>query len=180
MNLVGKIITVMLFVMSIVFMAFAVMTFATDNNYKELVNGGEGGTSLSQTLNEARQTLDAKTAEMEQLKLRLAHEQGTRRAALAALETKARELTKRLGGEQQTFDALVTTHKKNVALVSTSQQTIGTLKTEVDRARAQLEQDFRDRDAVLKSITEMTDRLNQGEGQLRRLKERSEQLKGRF
>lgn len=180
MNLVGKIITVMLFIMSLVFMAFAAMTFATSHNYKERVNGGEGGTALSTTLTEAQQKLDERQAELEQLKLRLAHEQGTRRAALAALESKAREMSDRLTGEQRNFNTLLATHKENVALVSTSQQTIGELKTQVDQARAQLEQDFIERDTILKSIGEMTDKLNQGEGHLRRLKERSEQLNGRF
>lgn len=180
MNLVGKIITVMLFAMSLVFMAFAVMTYATDNNYKERVNGGEGGTSLSQTLNEARQKLEAREAELEQLKLRLAHEQGTRRAAIAALENKSREMSAQLANETQSFEALLAKHNQNIALISTSQKTIGDLKTEVDQARAQLEKQFQERDEVLKAIVEMTETLNQREGQLRRLKERNEQLTGRF
>ena len=37
MTLVGKIFTVLIFVMSIVFMSFAVMTFATHKNWKEYV-----------------------------------------------------------------------------------------------------------------------------------------------
>lgn len=177
MNLVGKIITLLLFIMSLMFMGLAVVNYATGQNYKAMVNGGDGEPSMADTLSEARASLEKKEAELGQLKLRLAHEMGTRRAALAALEIKSRELAAALDQQQSQFAQLLSQHKQNVGLVSTSQSQISELKSEVDVARAELDDDFKKRDTILKEIAEMTDKLNQNEGQLRRLKERSDQLK---
>ena len=41
MNLVGKIFTVLIFVMSLVFMSFAVVVYATHRNWKEVVERPE-------------------------------------------------------------------------------------------------------------------------------------------
>jgi len=177
MNLVGKIITLMLFIMSLMFMGLTVMNFATSQNYKALINGGDGEPAMADTLREARDSLEKKEAELAKLKLRLAHEMGTRRAALATLEIKSRELVAGLDEQQIQFAQLLSQHKENVGLVSTSQTQIGELKSEVDKARDELNEDFKKRDMLLKEIAEMTDKLNQNEGQLRRLKERSDQLK---
>lgn len=180
MNLVGKIITVMLFLMSLMFMGLAVMSYATDQNYKELVSGGEDGTSLSVTLNESRQKLTALEDELERLKRQLAHEQGTRRAALLALEAKSREQSASLVMQQQAFDKLLADHKTNIDLIASSQDKIGGLSDEVILARDKLVADFAARDALLQKIVELTDKLNQGEGQLRRLQQRNKQLTSGF
>ena len=177
MNLVGKIITVMLFLMSLVFLGLAVMTFATGQNYKELVEGVDGQPALQTTLREARTTLEEREAELEQLKLRLAHEQGSRRSALAALESKSQELAAGLVTQQKQFDSLLSDHQENITIIGTSQTKISELKDLVDMAREKLDEDFNRRDEILKEIAETTDRLNQGEGQLRRLRERSDQLR---
>ena len=62
MNLVGKIFTVLIFVMSLVFMAFAVMNYATFTNYKLLVNNStktvEHDLGLTQQLAIAKKTRD--------------------------------------------------------------------------------------------------------------------------
>lgn len=180
MNLVGKIIIVLLFIMSSMFMGLAVMSYATDQNYKELVNGGEAGTPLNTTLNEKRQELTKLEDELEQLKRRLAHEQGTRRAALAVLETKAREADAGLVAEKQKFDQLLVDHKSDIDTIAKSQESIKALSDEMTAARAKLVADIAARDAVLKEIVEVTDQIHQGEGQLRRLKKRSELLTSGF
>ena len=179
MNLVGKIITVTLFLMSLVFLGLAVLTFATSQNYKELIAGVDGAPALDTRLRDARTKLDASEAKLEQLKLRLAHEQGSRRAALAALETKSIQLSMNLKSKQKQFATLITQHQENITQIGTAQSEIRDLKAQVDQARSQLDSDFEQRDEVLKAITATTDKLNQGEGQLRRLKERSEQLRRR-
>ena len=62
MNLVGKIFTVLIFVMSLVFMSFAVMNYATFKNYKLLVDNPtktvEHDLGLTQQLAIAKKTHD--------------------------------------------------------------------------------------------------------------------------
>ena len=61
MNLVGKIFTVLIFVMSLVFMTFAIMVYATQKNWKLVVNNSqdtvERPLGLSQRLIERGSTM---------------------------------------------------------------------------------------------------------------------------
>ncbi len=177
MNLVGKIITVVLFVMSLFFLGLAVMVYATGENYKQRVAGSDGEPALDSVLRNERQTLESRQAEQKQLQLRLSHERGTRLAALAALERKSQEMRAAIATQQQEFETLLQQHQDNIATIGTAEEKIASLKIKVDQARAKLASDFKQRDAILKAIVQTTDLLNQGEGQLRRLKERNDQLR---
>ena len=149
MNLVGKILTVLLFTMSMTFMATAVMTFAGSRNYKEAVAGGEGGTSLTSELQQLRQTLSKRETESQSLAMQIDHELGTRRAALAALETRSRELSTSLEKQQVSFATLMKQHEDNVKLIANSQKDISDVTGKVAAARAKLSEDFKSRDAML-------------------------------
>ena len=82
MTLVGKIFTVLIFVMSIVFMAFSIMVFATHTNWRERAEKLKGQVTQQEQL-----VVQAK-ADHDKTKRDLAQEQASRRQALAALQTK--------------------------------------------------------------------------------------------
>src|SRR5688572_5433334 len=93
MTLVGKIFTVLIFVMSIVFMSFAVMVFATHRNWKEYATNTDtaGGKKLGleSQLTQAKQQKADADAQIQKLKDELKVESAARTQILAALHTRA-------------------------------------------------------------------------------------------
>lgn len=98
MTLLGKILTVLIFIMSIVFMSLSLMVFATHKNWKNIVSN----TTPGQTAGLVQQ-LEKKTSEVENLNNQLgrlkdqyASEQVARTYALSALSTKLTQLEQQL------------------------------------------------------------------------------------
>ena len=87
MTLVGKIFTMLIFVMSILFMAFAVMVFATHRNWKEYVTNPTTG--LQKQLDLAKQAKTDADAQMARLKEDLRNEQAARASAIGVLTARA-------------------------------------------------------------------------------------------
>ncbi|MEM7312148.1 MAG: hypothetical protein AAF497_03255 [Planctomycetota bacterium] len=178
MTFVGKLLTVMIFVMSILFMGFAVMSFTTQRNYKALVNGGDGQPGLSQQLNETRQKVREREAAMQAVQAQLDFETAARRSALVQLEVRATELQSELKQTQTTYQTAVDEQRKNNETVANAQVEMTRLKNRVDELRAELAEEIKTRNTRLEKVTELTDKLNQGEGDLRRLQTRSRQFSG--
>ena len=180
MTLVGKILTVMILIMSIVFMAFTVMTYATHRNWRDLVQSTGTPLGLKHQLDNAKDQLQQRQAEIEELNNRLAFERAARREALSVLEVKVLDLTEKLEEEQSKFTNLTSEHRKNIEVVNTAQTEMQRLKNEVSSLRGDLKQAMDDRNAKLAMVTELSDRLHQNEGNLERLKGLSEELRGRL
>jgi len=85
MTLIGKIFTMLILVMSIVFMSFAVMVFATHKNWKEQA------LTLKQQVQDAYTTNNALRGELENARLVLAEHQAARRQALATLQSQLKQ-----------------------------------------------------------------------------------------
>jgi hypothetical protein len=72
----------------------------------------------------------------------------------------------------------VSEQRKNNETVATAQVEMTRLKNRVDELRTELNAEIEKRNTRLEKVTELTDKLNQGEGDLRRLRERSRQFSG--
>ena len=95
MTLVGKIFTMLILVLSIMFMAFSIMVFATHKNWKDAAG------KLQQDVAAANTALkDAKDA-LEREKTDLAREQAARKAALAALQVRVGQAEVRLAAKEK-------------------------------------------------------------------------------
>ena len=95
MNLLGKIFVVLIFVMSLVFMSFAVAVYGTHQNWKTRRPTPERGQlrrSLGQALDNAKQLLEKAEADKAKLEADIAKEAKAKREALAKLETERDEL----------------------------------------------------------------------------------------
>ena len=96
MNLVGKIFTVLIFVMSLVFASFAVAVYATHKNWKERVDNPKAVTGKPLGLKFQLQEREAKNQnlreERDKVKRELENEEEARRQAVAKLETERNEL----------------------------------------------------------------------------------------
>ena len=180
MTLVGKIFTVLIFVMSLVFMSFAVMVFATHRNWKETatntVTTGGKKLGLTQQLEQAK----TKRQELEDLLARtqidLKEEQATRQAALAALQVRVAKSEEALGLKQKELDDLYANHTKTAEAAKLAEDRLAVLEKETLDLRNLLLATQQDVDKTFTTVVSLTDQLNQAEGMKLRLEERNIQL----
>ncbi|HEY1785167.1 MAG TPA: hypothetical protein VGG30_06430, partial [Pirellulales bacterium] len=113
MNLVGKIFLFATLLMSVLFMAMAVMVYATHRNWKSAIERTQAETKpgeqvgLKVQLEKARQDKRALQVEREKLKGQIAEEQLAARNQLAKLETVRDELVAKRDALQKERDALL-------------------------------------------------------------------------
>ncbi len=178
MALVGKIMTVAILLMSLLFMGFSIMNYATQRNYKSLVTGGDSGTGLNEQLRELTNQVREQEEKLEMVQNKIALETASKRSALAVLEVKSRESKSTIAAKRDELEQLTLEHQRNINTLSTAQDDMIRLKGEADALRKEVEQTLANRNSEFETVTELTDKINQAEGVLRRLKERSEQLRG--
>jgi hypothetical protein len=159
MTLVGKIFTMLIFVMSIVFMSFAVMVFATHKNWKEYVTNPTSG--LQKQLELAKQAKTDADAQITQLKENLRNEQAARAAALGVLIARAQRLEADLSAKQQELDTLSANHTTVAATAKQAQERLAVLEDEVNKLRTDLRKTEEDLDGQVLAVVKLTDDLNQ-------------------
>ena len=180
MTLLGKIFTVLIFVMSVFFMALSVAVFATHKNWKMLVTNptknDKYDIGLVEKLQAQIQTNKSLRTELERKELQLAQEQAARRHALGAAETKLAEATQRLKEKEDELRTLQTTEGEAAAALKTAQLTVDGLRGEVAQLRVDIRTSQEQRDKVFQRVVELTDQLHAAKGVETNLKERQTQL----
>ena len=178
MTLLGKILTVLIFIMSIVFMTVSLMLIATHKNWKNIVSN----TTPGQTAGLVQQ-LEKKTSEVENLNNQLgrlkdqyASEQVARTYALSALSTKLTQLEQQLQQRETELTNLQGAHTEQTAALQTLETNNNRLLEEVAKLRESVRVAQNDRDTQFLKVVELTDQLNVAIGIERSLKEKREQL----
>ena len=152
MNLVGKIFTVLIFVMSLVFMAFTVMVYATHVNWQRVADNPkdkvtlEHDLGLSQQLTLEKQTNQELVAKNEKINADLEMEKAEDRQSRAKLETDNDDLATKLKAandlliakSKEAADLAAELHVTNTVLANKVKQE-DTLRVELDQARKDLE-----------------------------------------
>jgi predicted nucleic acid-binding Zn-ribbon protein len=176
MTLLGKIFTVLIFVMSVLFMGFAVCVFATHKNWKMLVTNETKNETydvgLVQKLQRQVQLNNALKEELEKLRGQLNQEQAARRHAIGALETKLAEASQRLTEKEAELRTLQSTEGEAAAALKTAQLTVDGLRGEVAQLRVDIRTAQTDRDKQFQRVVELTDQLHAAKGLEINLKER--------
>lgn len=180
MNLLGKIFTVLIFIMSLVFMAFAVSVYATHTNWKEKVTNTDtaGGKQLGlkQQLDQQKELNRQLQAQIDQHKTALAKEKAARANALAALESKLVQLQTQLTQKDDELAKLEAAHQALVDTNNQTQNTLTALTDEVKTLRDEIRTAHQDRDEQFAQVVSLTDQVNQARGELARLTERHNDL----
>ncbi len=172
MNLIGKIFVVLVFMMSLVFMSFAVAVYGTHQNWKkEAVDWKNKRETAVGELQKAQE-------EKAQLEKQIADESLAKREALAKLETERGELQTQRDELVKQRDALMIKDKEAVAALDTAQQNLAKLTTEVEGLRGEIRDAQTQRDKSFERVVELTDKIHQAQGELKRLEERRVQLAG--
>jgi chromosome segregation ATPase len=182
MNLVGKIFVVLILVMSLVFMAFAMMVYSTHKSWQEAVSlpreQATGGKQpgLKFQLADERAKTTALQEELERLKQTLESERQTFRQRLAAAEgarARAAEDLTRLEGE---YDKIKLESDKRLASLTVAQQNETALRTEVEGLREEIRTAQKARDEAFAQVVQMTDELQQAKSEWERLRALNDDL----
>lgn len=176
MSLIGKTLIFLIFLMSLVFMTITMLVYSTHRNWKDLVENPQTG--LKARLDQRKQEVDALEKQREQALNTLALERAARAEALAVLEVRNNELSQERENAVTAMNQLRLENAEKIKLLETNQNEMKRLKDEVDVLRTEIRTARLDRDAQLTEARVLSDKLNQSEGELRRLKERNDQLIG--
>ncbi len=177
MTLVGKIFTVLIFIMSLVFMSFAVMVFATHQNWRDLVKSTDSSKpGLERRLELKTDELKGAKQEHERTKQQLALEQASRRQALAALQTRITTAEATVAQQEKELNDKIAALNQESQANKTAQERLTKLEEEVAILRKETQLAQLDRDTQFSKVVELTDRLNQDEVKRQALEERSNQL----
>lgn len=182
MNFFGKILVVLIFVMSLVFMSFAVMVYATHKNWKEVVTRSQAEVKPGQQLGLKFQ-LDGLKKENEDLQKQLEKLEADKKTelqskadALTKLETEKATLTTENQQLITERDALSKKEKEAIAALDTSSQNLKKLTEEVSVLRDQIRGAQEDRDTQFAKVITLTEEVHKGKQAIERLTEREQQL----
>lgn len=181
MTLVGKIFTVLIFIMSIVFMSFSVMVFATHKNWKEAALSTDVAKStqqigLKKQLEEAYIAKRNLESQLENMKTELAEHQAARRQALAVLQTQVKQALEELASTEAEYARLQTAQTEAVAKLAVVEATLEKFTTDNAALREDIVTIQQDRDEKLARVVSLADTVNQATTKLRQLQERRDQL----
>lgn len=154
MNFVGKIFVVLIFVMSLVFASFAVVTYATHRNWKEAAS------ELNDELQQRKATLKQLTDRRNALQMQLEEEEKAYREARTKLENEKEQL--RIARDSAEEDLADAKEKLRglIAAVDSAHDEVGDLRTRVVRLDEQIEAAEEAKLQALKEATRLTDQVH--------------------
>ncbi len=170
MTLLGKIFTVLILIMSVLFLGFSIVVYATHTNWRKVVSnpnpvaGEQEG--LKQQLDKQKE-INRQLKEMQaNLTTTIALEQAARRFALAGLETKLKSRSDELMRVQKELDKLTATEGTTAGALVTAENQLANLTAEVEQLRGEIRTAQQDVDTQFAAVVQRTDEVNQ----LRRIK----------
>lgn len=182
MNLIGKIFTVAILVMSVVFMGMAMAVYATHRNWRDVVTNPQATATtekplgLVYQLEDVKQRNDDLKAQLDKAKEALDSEKNEKRQTLAKLETENDELKRQRDQQEQELAQLRQQVREAVAAMNATQDTLKGLRTDVETLRTDLEATIKDRREQFDRVVQRTDELHQAVNELKALKERNTTL----
>lgn len=175
MNLLGKIFVVIILVLSVVFMALAMMVYATHKNWQEVVEGPNG---LQKQLDDARNEYSQLQNQFNRLESQLEAEAEAALQQVRKLESERVALVERNSAIQTELDEERRNRREHTAAFEATQQINQRLAGEVTNLRDDIRANQEARDTAFASSLEATEELHQVKGQLDNTLERTRQLTG--
>ncbi len=170
MNLLGKIFVVLIFVMSLVFMAFVMAVYATHTNWKN------SATALKTKLDSAQQRNQQLKEELTKLEGDVAAQEQARQAALAKLENQNTDLQRERDRLERERADLQKDQREAVAAMQATQASLASLRQEVQTLRTNIQTAQQDRREAFNRLVKLTDEMHQVANELTSLKSRNVQL----
>jgi len=184
MNLLAKILTGLILILSIFFLGMAIAVYATHRNWDELVNNqtptGRKPLGLKHQLSNAQGEGQRLSAQLEASHTKLAIERAARKTALARLESERQQIQDQLRQSAAVNVQLVEQASNATTTLQTAQENLARLKDEVERLREEIRVAQTNRDAQFEHVVRKTDLYNQAQSQLAGLQARVDQLTERI
>jgi chromosome segregation ATPase len=181
MNVVGRIFTVLIFLMSVVFATFALAVYATQTNWKlaadndkppEVENKG-----LVQRLEKAKKESEELQGQKKKLEEQCKVEKERQDRALAALETENLRLVKDWAEDEQKLVTLERQLDDDVLALQRQHERLVKLRAETDDLRRQIAAAKTDREAQFKRLVALTDELHNAVAERMRLEKSNAELR---
>ena len=170
MTLMGKIFTMLVLVLSVMFLGLSLTVFVTHRDWK--TGYEEKKKELADAESLRSQTEQLRDEALNNLKF----EQAARRAVLANLQTKVTTMETDLADRTQQFESLQNTHRVELEKAVQKLNDLDRVTQEVELLRKQIMDAHLARDKSFQGLVEVTDRLNEAQGLLSNLQERRSQL----
>lgn len=176
MNLVGKIFTVFIFVMSLVFATSAVLVYATHKNWKTVVDNPEDKATRDKPAGlkyqVAQNERDIEKLEDEKLTLEAEKkkEHDLRVARATQLESELRTLKEEYETKHQENDKLVAELGRWVAEAKAARDRNESLRTANDQQRDKILVAETQRDGHFKAVVALTEKVHQAVNEVKRLR----------
>lgn len=180
MTLLGKIFTMLIFVMSLVFMTLSLMVFATHRNWKQTVLNptptGSMPLGLKLQVENAQDANEQIKEQMEAIQTELERERAARRMAIQHLHSKAALLQNDLEQAETQLQDHRTQNAELLKQLEIAQAEMASKTEEVNTLRAEVQTARADRDKQFDEVVALTDQLHQHQAKLETLGERRDQL----
>lgn len=177
MTLLGKSFSVVILILSAVFMVMALAVNASHRNWRDVVlTGVNGQPGLKAQIEATRRTNEQLRDSQARTLAALDREQAARRTALAALQTQLDQLKNDL---QQSESSVQQMTAQLTVLSQTDlsrAQELERLTSENANLRTQIRSEQQDRDTLFTQTLELTDQMNKLRGFKQQLEDRNEQL----
>ncbi|MDR0706157.1 MAG: hypothetical protein LBF88_14380 [Planctomycetaceae bacterium] len=170
MNLIGRMFIVLIFIMSIMFMAFSVAIYATHTNWKKRTE--DLSALLKESETQKKQLADSRDNMVREFN----EELSKRRAVIANLETKVEEISKENKQYKEELTQLNEVKEQGIASVKLSHESMQSLRAEVDGLRKDLRKAQEDWAKLNTELVAKTDEAHDLALQLTNYRSTGEQL----
>lgn len=174
MNLVGKIFIVLIFVMSVLFMGFAVAIYASHTNWKTEVDAPETG--LKAQLDKEKSKSGQLASERDRLAQQRDSEELAKRDVMSKLQTETQILEEQRDEATKQLTLLNQDVRQATAVLGDNHKTLAALRQEVDKLRAEIRQEQQEKDNAFSKVVELTDQLHNLANELKTLQVRNNDL----
>ena len=174
MNLVGKIFIVLIFVMSVLFMGFAVAIYASHTNWKTVVDAPETG--LKAQLDKEKSKSGQLASERDRLTEQRDAEELAKRDVMSKLQTETQTLEEQRNEATKQLTLLNQDVRQATAVLGENHKTLAALRTEVDKLRAEIRQEQQEKDNAFSNVVKLTDELHNLANELKTLQTRNNDL----
>ena len=182
MNLIGKILTVVIFILSIIFMTMVLAVYATHRNWRDAVETMREQVTANRPLGlkykyeDEKKTNQELKDQLDKLNEEKTRELEAKTQALTKLENEnslMKDQIKKLEAAiKETDDA----ERKAVAALEATQKESAVFRGEVEGLRSEAEKAQTDRDAHFKEVVKLTDDMHQMLNEMTELKNRNTTL----
>ena len=177
MTLLGKSFSVVILILSAVFMVLALAVNASHRNWRDVVlTGVNGQPGLKTQIENTRRTNEQLRDSKDRIQAALNREQAARRTALAALQTQLDQLK----GDLQDSEANVQDLRGQLTVLTQTDQNraeqLERLTAENADLRSQIRKEQQDRDLLFTQTLELTDQMNKLRGFKQQLEDRNSEL----